>query len=234
LEEYTIDARDGTIGSVKDCYFDDETWVIRYLVIETGAWLMGRDVLISPFSIGEPDDEGRLLPVSITKDQVRNSPSVDIHKPVSRQHELGYSAYYGYPGYWGGTDLWGESAYPGAMLNAQTNQDDAAYSGRQRHPNDDQHLRSCEAVKGYHVHASDGDIGHIDGFLVDGPSWAIRHLIVNTSNWWLGHQVLVAPARIAEVSWVHSKLTTGLTRKEIKEAPLYDSTPSLKFAHVAR
>jgi hypothetical protein len=247
LEKYTIDATDGTIGRVKDCYFDDEAWVIRYFVIETGAWLVGREVLISPFSVGDPDDKAKLLPVSITKDQVKHSPSIDSQKPVSRQHEMGYSAYYGYPCYWGGTGLWGESAYPSAMLTglglglgasdiayrkAQANNEDTADAREgQRHTNVDQHLRSCEAVRGYHVHACDGDIGHVDGFLVDERTWAIRYLIVNTSNWWLGHQVLVAPAWFDEVGWVHSKLTTGLTRQDIKDAPAYDPLLSLNRDH---
>jgi len=221
LQKYSIDATDGTIGRVKDCYFDDDAWVVRYLVIETGAWLVGRDVLISPLSIGESDDQRRLLPVSVTKDQVKNSPGIDSHKPVSRQHELAYSAYYGYPCYWGGTGLWGGSAYPSAMLTG-LDEDAILTRARQRHTSDDQHLRSCEAVKGYHVHASDGDIGHVEEFLVDERTWAIRYLIVNTSNWWLGHQVVVAPAWIDEVSWVHSKLTTGLTRRQIQDAPAYD------------
>ena len=116
LEKYTIGAADGAIGSVKDCYFDDEAWVIRYLVVATGAWLVGREVLISPFSVGDPDENARVLPVSLTKDQVRHSPNIDSEKPVSRQHEIGYSAYYGYPNYWGGAGFWGEVAYPRAVM----------------------------------------------------------------------------------------------------------------------
>ena len=238
LEKYTIGAADGTIGSVKDCYFDDEAWVIRYLVVATGAWLVGREVLISPFSVGDPDDKARVLPVSITKDQVRNSPSIDSQKPVSRQHEMSYSAYYGYPYYWGGAGLWGAVAYPRAMTTggsglgasdiahtrAQERTAHAVYAREtQRQTNEDQHLRSCEAVKGYHIHATDGDIGHVDGFLVDEQTWAIQYLIVNTSNWWLGHQVLIAPAWFEDVSWVYSKVTTSLTRQDVKNAPAYDS-----------
>ena len=101
LEKLTIGATDGTIGNVKDCYFDDEAWVIRYLVVATGAWLVGREVLISPLSASGTAAEGKVLHVSISKDQVRNSPSIDSQKPVSRQHEMGYSSYYGYPHYWG-------------------------------------------------------------------------------------------------------------------------------------
>jgi len=240
LKKYTIGATDGTIGSIEDCYFDDEAWVVRYLAVRTGAWLVGREVLISPLSVRDSDTDERVLHVSVSKDQVKNSRSIDTQKPVSRQHEIGYSAYYGYPYYWGGVGLWGGYAYPGAMLtgagvgsgavdrSAREEKADAAYSGEAtRRENYDQHLRSCEAVKGYHIHATDGDIGHVDGFLVDGRTWAIRYLIVNTSNWWLGHQVLLAPAWFAEVSWVYSKVTTRLTRQEVKNSPTYDSLLAL-------
>ena len=243
LEKYTIGATDGTIGSIKDCYFDDEAWVVRYLVVKTGAWLVGREVLISPWSVRDWDTAGRVLRVSSSQDQVKKSPSIDTQKPVSRQHETEYSAYYGYPYYWGGAELWGRGGYPGAMLTgvgpgsgasdieylrAQERNADGAFSrNEQRHANDDQHLRSCEAVKGYHIHATDGDIGHVDGFLVDEQTWAIQYLIVNTSNWWLGHQVLLAPKWFEDVSWVYSKVTTSLTREEVKSAPAYDSLRAL-------
>jgi len=242
LEKYTIGAADGAIGSVKDCYFDDEAWVIRYLVVATGAWLVGREVLISPFSVGDPDENARVLPVSLTKDQVRHSPNIDSEKPVSRQHEIGYSAYYGYPNYWGGAGFWGEVAYPRAVMTggaglrssadahprSQDHPEHALYARETtRQTNEDQHLRSCEAVKGYDLHATDGDIGRVDGFLVDERTWAIQYLIVNTSNWWSGHQVLIAPAWFEDVSWVYSKVTTSLTRQEVKNAPAYDSQLAL-------
>jgi hypothetical protein len=243
LKKYTIGATDGTIGSVEDCYFDDEAWVVRYLVVKAGAWLVGREVLISPLSVGDSDSEKRVLHVSISKEQVKNSPSIDSQKPVSRQYEMGYSAYYGYPYYWSGAGLWGGGTYPGAILTgaglgsggsdsgdtkAQEKNEDVTYSQKaQRRSNGDQHLRSCEAVKGYHIHATDGEIGHVDGFLVDERTWAIQYLIVNTSNWWLGHQVLIAPAWFEDVSWVYSKVTTSLTRQEVKNAPAYDSLLAL-------
>jgi hypothetical protein len=243
LEKCTIGATDGPIGSVKDCYFDDEAWVVRYLVVKTGAWLVGREVLISPLSVHESNTDGKELRVSISKDQVRKSPSIDTQKPVSRQHEMEYSSYYGYPYYWGGAGRGGRGMYPVAMwtgvglesgasdIDCIRAQDRNAHGADSRevlrHANDDQHLRSCEAVKGYHIHATDGDIGHVDGFLVDERTWAIQYLIVNTSNWWLGHQVLLAPDWFEDVSWVYSKVTTSLTRKEVKSAPAYDAQLAL-------
>ena len=218
---YAIRASDGPIGHVKDFYFDDEAWVVRYLVVDTGTWLSSRKVLISPFSIGRPDRADKTLPASITQEQVKNSPDIDTDKPVSRQYEMSYLGYYGYPYYWGGVGLWGIGSYPGMMLMGAGSREAA------RHEDDDSHLRSCEAVIKYHVDASDGGVGHVVGMLLDEESWAIRYLIVNTSNWWLGHEVLIAPQWITDISWPARKVSVNLTRQAVKEAPPYDPALTL-------
>jgi len=239
LEGYAIHATDGAVGHVKDFYFDDEAWVIRYLVVETGTWLSSRKVLISPIAIGHPNWAERVLPVSITKEQVKNSPDIDTDKPISRQHELRYLGYYGYPFYWGGAGLWGGGTYPTMMMPSyagfestpHSTQSDAEMSFARaeaaRHQNDDPHLRDCKAVMTYHVEATDGDIGHVQGLLVDDETWAIRYIIVNTGNWWMGHQVLIAPQWIDNVSWHDATVTVNVTRQAVKDAPPYDSAAPL-------
>lgn len=179
LQDYVIRATDGIIGHVRDFYFDDEAWVVRYLVVDTGTWLSNRKVLISPIAIGHPNWMERELPVSITKKQVKNSPDIDTQKPVSRQHEMRYLGYYGYPYYWGGAGLWGAGLYPNMMMpgyagfvpapNAEQPEAENAYARADatRHQNDDPHLRDCKAVMKYHIEATDGDIGHIQGLLVE-------------------------------------------------------------------
>jgi len=234
-------ATDGAIGDVKDLYFDDEAWVIRYLVVATGAWLANRKVLISPFALSQPQQWAqKLLHASITQEQVKNSPDIDIDRPVSRQHEVQYLKYYRYPSYWGNANLWGVGPNPSAALmpmgmeydwsaepysRGQTQQNKSDGAGR--HHNDDPHLRSCNAVMKYHIQASDGEIGHVRGLLFDDETWAVRYLIVDTSNWWLGHQVLVAPQWIKEVNWSRSHVSIDLTRKVLKDAPPYDATSPL-------
>jgi len=232
LEHYAIGATDGDIGHVNDFYFDDDAWVVRYLVVDTGTWLAGRTVLISPISIRQPDWIKRTLPVVITKDQVRNSPDVDTDKPVSRQNESLYLDYYGYPDYWGGVSMWGDGLYPYAMSPGYVEQgltrrererDEEAYrrAERDRRRNEDPHLRSCNEVHGYHLKASDGEIGHVEGFLIDDETWAIRYLVVNTSNWWLGHKVLIAPRWIESVNWDDQTVAVDLTRESVKTAQPY-------------
>lgn len=234
LVNYKIGATDGEIGHVKDFYFDDDSWVVRYFVVDAGTWLSSRKVLISPISVRQPDWLDRTLPVSITQQQLKASPDIDTDQPVSRQNEEQLLGFYGYPSYWDGAGMWGEGLYPYSLApgfpgygveRVERERELEAYLRleRARHRNDDPHLRSCNAVTGYHLHATDGEIGHVSGFLVDDETWAIRYLVVDTSNWWFGHEMLVAPAWIRGVHWADRTVSVDLDRAAIQNAPQYDS-----------
>ncbi len=239
LEAYAIGATDGPIGHVKDLYFDDEGWAIRYVVVDTGTWLSSRKVLISPSAMGQPNWADRILPVSITRQQVKNSPDIDTDKPVSRQHEMRYPGIYGDPSYWGRPGLWAGGACPGVMLAGvgdggssaeyRIAQEDHARAEVEARPREsgDHHLRSCKAVMKYHLKATDGGIGRLQGLLLDEESWVIQYLIVETGNTWLGHQVLVAPQCIQNVSWPDHMVSVSLTRQAVKKAPRYKSAVTL-------
>jgi hypothetical protein len=225
LKGFAILATDGELGTVDQLYFDDKTWAIRYFVVETGGWLGGRRVLISPISVTRADWHKRQLDVVLTKKQVEGSPNVDTHQPISRQHEAEFYGYYGYPYYWDGPYLWGPAFYPAGVAISPTASREALAErvGREL---TDSHLRSAEGVTGYNIEASDGEIGHLDGFVVDDEAWAIRYIEVATRNWWPGKRVLVSPAWIDRVSWADSKVYVGLSREAIRNAPEYtESTP---------
>ena len=232
LQDLNIVATDGAIGEVTDLYFDDQAWVIRYLVVDAGSWLSSRKVLISPIAAGKPDWPDKLLPVSMTREQVKNSPDIDTDMPVTRQHESDYLDYYNYPYYWGGMGLWGSGGYPYMLVpgdagylpaaGTRAEADAAQARAEERQRDSDPHLRSCKAVVGYHIEASDGEIGHVQGLLVDEESWAIRYMVVSTSNWWLGHDVLVAPQWIKRMNWAEQTVAVDLTRDALKQAPWYD------------
>lgn len=238
LEAFTLSASDGEIGKITDCYFDDAQWVIRYLVVDTGDWLSSRKVLISPAAIGNRAWWGeRSLPIDLTRAQIEACPDIDSEQPVSRQQERIMLQHFGYPYYWSGRGLWGGGLYPYQIspgmvafantpaLYGQADSDDfdASVSGHR----DDPHLRSCNEVIGYHIHAKDGEIGHVQGFLMDDQTWALRYLVVNTSNWWLGHEVLIAPAWIKAVDWSDNTVSIDLSREAIMASPVYDSTTDL-------
>ena len=231
LRGFAVEATDGPIGHVRDFFFDDEHWAVRFLVVETGSWLKGRRVLISPVAIGEPAWHGRRLPVVLSREQVANSPDVDTHKPVARQHEIEQFTYYGYPFYWGGPGVWAGSMFADALRSIAGVGDEKRFVEAQaqlrRQRGDDPHLRSCDAVVRYHVHAVDGDIGHVDDFIVEDRSWIIRYLVVNTSDWGLGHDVLISPQWINDSSWLKATLSVDVNREAVKGAPLYD--PAVPF-----
>jgi hypothetical protein len=224
----TIRATDGEIGMVDQFYFDDQSWTIRYLVVDAGGWLSGLSghlVLVSPYSLGSTDWHGRCLNVRLTKEQVANSPEIDTHKPVSRQHEADLSGYYGYPFYWSGPYLWGAEYAPlgasGISIGAM--EETAAQHGKDR---EDSRLRSTTEVTGYSIEANDGEIGHVAGFVIDDETWAIRYIEVATKNWWPGKKVLLPPAWIKTVSWKDSKVSVDLHRETIRNSPEYrESTP---------
>ena len=228
LAGYSIEASDGEIGSVVEFYFDDENWTVRYLVAHTGGWLMGRKVLISPAALGDVDWESKRLWVNMTKQRVQDSPDIDTDKPVSRQQEMKYYDYYNYPYYWGGPYLWGPvgypryaAAYPAAAPSTVKNEIDSAARNK-----DDVHLRSTREVTGYYIDALDGDIGHVDDFLIDDETWTIRYLVVDTKNWWPGKKVLISPEWIRSVSWSETKVFVDLSREAIKNGPEYNPSDS--------
>lgn len=235
LKGFTLSATDGDIGEVKDFYFDDEAWVIRYFIVDTGTWLSRRRVLISPHAIDSLDWPGRRLSLAITQDQVKNSPEIDTDQPVSRQHEMQHLGYYGYPYYWGGAGLWPTGAYagaggfglPGGESGSRHVEEESARAERALHEDDDPHLRSCEAVVGYHIKATDGGVGHVESLLINQDTWAIQYLVINTSNWWVGHHVLIAPEWVDAVSWLHKTLSVDLDCASIKSSPAYESTAQL-------
>ncbi len=220
LKGFVIRATDGELGTVEQFYFDDETWAIRYLTVETGGWLDGRRVLISPMSVVQTDWQARRLDVSLTKKQVENSPDINTHQPVSRQHEAAYLGYFGYPYYWSGPYLWGPTLLPAGSA-IPTPDSAESLAERIRKESSDSHLRSTDAVTGNHIEAIDGEIGHVDGFVVDDEVWAVRYIEAATRNWWPGKKVLISPAWIERVSWTDSKVYVELTREAIKSGPAY-------------
>ncbi len=214
LKGYKLDSLDGELGKVKEFYFDDQHWAIRYLVADTGNWLTGRQVLISPYAMVAVNKDKQSIAIDLTKKQIEDSPSLNSDMPVSRQFEEAYYEHYGWPMYWGGTHLWG--FYPDIVRDPkkwrESNQGGKTW---------DPHLRSTHAVSGHHIQAADGAIGHVEDFIIDDETWAIRYLIIDTRNWWPGKKVLVSPRWIERVSWSESTVFVNLHRETIKQSPEY-------------
>ena len=233
MRGFTIHATDGDMGSVDDFLFDDQQWTIRYLVANTGSWLSSRLVLVSPIAFRSADVARETFDVALTRQQVENSPSIATDQPVSRQLEGEYSRYYGYPCYWAGQGLWGAGMYPRMEdMAAVSSTYQEMETGRQ--PEGDPYLRSAREVTGYAIQARDGDLGHVEDFIVDDESWGLRYLVVDTRNWWPGKHVLVSPRWIDSVSWTESSVMVDLLRETIKEGPEYDPSMLLDRAYESR
>jgi PRC-barrel domain len=229
LKGCSIGATDGVIGEVEDLYFDDQRWTVRYLVIDTSGWLAGRRVLVSPWAIRAVDVANQSIAVDLTRAQVENSPSVETQQPIDRRYEMEYSRYYGYPYYWTGPYAWGLERYP---LTAPVAPGEPPTERVE--PEGDPHLRSTTAIAGYYIQAADGDIGHVEDFLVEDRSWTIRYAVVDTRNWWPGKKVLISPDWITHVDWYDSKVHVDLTRDTIKSSPEYDASLPLDREYEAR
>jgi len=217
LKGYKLDSLDGEIGKVKEFYFDDQYWTIRYLVADSGNWLSGRQVLISPYALRAVNKEEKNIAVNLTKKQIEDSPSLDPDKPVSRQFEDNYYGYYGWPAYWTGEYPWGPSPY---IVRDREKWKEFPKAEKKWDPN----LRTTDAVSGYHIQASDGEIGNVEDFIIDDETWAIRYLVINAGSWWSGKEVLVSPRWIERVSWAESKVFVNLTREAIKQSPEYNES----------
>jgi uncharacterized protein YrrD len=215
----TLRATDGEIGHVRDFYFDDTNWIVRYLVADTGGWLSGRLVLISPHALGHLYPEGKAFLVNLTRQQIEDSPSIDEHKPVSRQHEEEYHQYYGYAYYAESMPLWGLGGYPVLVpppMEADANQQGA-----------DSHLRSARVVAGYNVEASDGVVGEVVDFLVDARTWVIRAIVVECGHWYSGKKVVMSTDKVSRIGHDRSTVYVDSTKHafaEASEQPL--STPA--------
>jgi PRC-barrel domain len=232
INGYAIEASDGPLGTVSDFLFEDASWMIRWLVVDTGNWLSGRKVLLPPSVLGQPDAGPRQFPVKLTMQQVKDSPDVDTDRPVSRQLEIHVYDYYGWDPYWGSGYMSGGALPPPPFLSGSGPRDLVGVDVPRNHG--DPHLRSIEAVTGYHIHATDGEIGHVEDFLVDDAGWSVRYVAVDTRNWWPGKKVLISPRSVREFDWPNRLMHLDVDRQKVKDSPAYDPTKTVDQAYEER
>jgi uncharacterized protein YrrD len=233
LVGYRIAAADGEIGSITDALFEEASSSVRYFVIETGSWLSGREVLLSPAAFGDADPAARLLPTALTKAQIESSPEVSTQQPLSRDLEEEMFRHYDWTPYWGMGLPFGGMAWSGMPLAATPDPEiDSGIAAELRAREYDEveqgnRLRSAKEVIGYYVKAADGDIGHIDDMLMDEAGRVIRYLVIDTRNWLPGRKVLVAIHWFKSVDWFEQTVTTDMARAEIEASPPYDPSRPL-------
>ncbi len=240
IQRHPMYAVDGDVGDVEAFFFDDESWRVRYLVVKAGGLLVNRPVLISPDFVAEVDRDAGILYTDLTREQVKNSPGIEADRPVADQQEVAYYGYYGIDPYWGSG--WEAAAppvvptypgaYPGGMHDPATGlAEEGEVTFEER---GDPHLRSTKEVAGYRIGATDGEVGHVEDFVVDDEGWTIRYVVVDTRNWLPGRKVLISPRWISEVSWRQKEVYADLTRDEIKSAPEWDPDAPLDQEYETR
>ena len=230
-----VEAGDGHIGAIEFFLFNDPSWKVRWMVVDTGHWLPGRQVLIHPSAIAPLDltlPAKRVLPmmsmgdtlvvsVQLTKQQIEASPEAREDQPVTKQME---------------TDLYESLIFPRPQrvrADAESHRADG-----------DPHLQSVASVNGYHVHATDGDLGHVENFLADDADWDIRYLVIATRNWWPGKPVQLALVYGDGNRLVRTSINVNVTRDQVKSSPAPDplahggpgrraaATPPFRFARL--
>jgi uncharacterized protein YrrD len=202
LTGFSVIATDGALGSIRDFLFDDLSWKIRCLVVDAGSWLARRAVVLAITAVEQPDWAKRILHVHLTKEQLRHSPDVDTEKPVSRQQEIAMQEYFGLPIYWAESDFGAVSSLP---------------PGRKYpvHTKEDSHLRSASGLTGYEVWATDGEIGRVEGFVMDDASWHLGYLDVKMGDWLHSRSVLVPTRWVASVSWADHRVKLHHTQERL-------------------
>jgi hypothetical protein len=221
---YKLLAEDGEIGKVKDFFFTDIFWTIRYLVADTGKWLQERLVLISPTALGKPDWTLKSFPVNMTKEKIEQSPPVEKDKPVSKQREADLMTYYTWPLFTYGVESthFAEMQLMAERLKLAEDEIGEQESGEEKR--DDPHLRSIEEVNRYSIRALDGSIGHVEDFIFEDLTWIIRYMIVDTRNFLPGRKVLISPEWIKNVDWSSKEVSVDMTCDSIKKSPEFDPT----------
>jgi hypothetical protein len=231
LTGFTIAAVDGEIGKVKDIYFDDLTWKVRYFVVETGNWLTGRKVLLSPVALHPVDMDGKNFPTSLTKAQVKSSPDIDTDKPVSAQEEEQLHLHYLWPAQQEGglgfmtTGMVGGIIAPDIPLEERIEK----HTGSESKIEDDKlptfeipgdkHLRSFDASNGYTVHANDGEYGAVSDFLIEDTLWRIPYVVIKAGNLFSNKKVLRPTSSIEKIEWANSSVYVSHSVDFLKHLP---------------
>ena len=216
LDDYAVvgPADDGHLGRVRDTYFDERRWSMRYLAVETGHWPGHQRVLISPWSVRALDPPRRVVRTDLTRHELAESPDADTDRPVSRQHALDLARYYGFPYHWLGaapvSEQWrAAGGGEGAVVTL---------APRLRRAGD-RHRQSARAVLGYYVHANDDDVGHVSDFLFGDAAWAIRHVVVGLRLGSRGDACWCRWGWVTRVIWDAGALSVALPGSVVRAAP---------------
>lgn len=225
LKEYNIDATDGEMGKIKDLYFDDKNWAIRYAIVDTRKWLPGRKVLLSPETFVNFNEADKKLEVEYDKEHVRNSPPIPEDRPVTRDAETSLIGYYGWSRHWLTDARWGADNGPitsafdqGDSMGQQVREDIPPETARP-----DYDLRSEEETLVFKVHADDGKIGTVVDFVYDDQSRNIQYIVVQSSENYVDTEFYIyRPEEIESVDWFEQDIYVKDSIASLKQNKVYE------------
>jgi len=220
VKHFSVHATDSDIGGIRDVLFDDQSFVVRYLVADTNTWLpLSRKVVISPISVAKVDHENQKVEVAMSAQTLKDSPSIEEHKPVSRDYEETLFRYFGYGYYWIGPGAWGDYSHPTDLAAPEF----ASVDEDNKHKTKENHLRACGEINGYEVAASDDNVGHICDFVFDTQGWRIQLLVVDTNNWLPGGKKLaLVPSDVTHIDWSSHNVSVALSHDNLLSRPEVD------------
>jgi hypothetical protein len=207
IEGYGVEGSDGPIGIVADFLFEDVAWTSRWLAVDTGPWLGGRRVLLPRIALDRPDRGQRLFPVHLTRRKISDSPHIASGMRVSQEVEAEFCAYYSCEPYWS--------------------------DGRYQTTNGATRLRSVAAIRGFHIHASDGEIGRVSDFLLDDVGWGVKFLALNM-RWWPEQRILISPRSALAIDWDRRKFYLNVTTCAPRLDTRGRASPSTALSNVSR
>jgi len=222
LIDYKIQTTDQVEGKINDFLFDEKSWVIRYMKSDFGNFISPQKVLVPQVFLESPNWHDHSFPIEISSKEIDRCPDIEEHQTVSRKYEEILFEHYDLKPYWYSayTVPIASSFYPPRPLKTPTKNIEEE--------NIDTILRSFEEVKGYHIQAIDGKIGHIEDLIIDDDDWQIVYVVIDTSNWlpW-SKKVLIAIDWMDNISYEKREVKISLHKDAIKNAPEYDESQTI-------
>jgi len=221
IRGYRLTAPDGEIGAVNDFFFDQEDWTIRYVMVKAEEWLPDRRVLIAPAEFDAPDWSRKVLPISLTKEKIKNSPKIPLDLPISRAHEIALADYYAWQPYW-------ITPVKEAKQSERAIPPESCPRTDSRLDYDsDIRLHGLQEIKGYRVCSVDGRVGYVEDLGVETADCQIRYLIVDGWDLYPGRHFVVPTSYADSLDWMNIEIRISLSRKEIQTAP--ELNPDVPF-----
>jgi uncharacterized protein YrrD len=208
-----IISSDGAIGKVYDIVFGED-WVFQYLVIDIGGWFGGRRLALAFDVVEAIDEDQRSIHVPLSKNDIENCPNVASRNTAAEEAEALLGKIW----------MWTPNSVAHLPEEIRRVLDSEATVAEKQVAEEhvQSRLRSFRETDGYHIAASDGDIGHLQDLLVDGDTWRIQYLAVNAGNWFFQRNVVIPVQSLESIHWADRRVHLSLLRDEVKHSPEYD------------